>query len=201
MSLSVVCLAKSYDAVESIIKELRSIGIRNDDVSVLFPDTSTTQAFAHEMHTKAPEGAAAGASTGGVLGGALGWLVGMGTIAIPGVGPFIAAGPILAALSGAAIGAAVGGVTGCLVGLGIPEIEAKRYEGRIKEGRILIAVSAAKVERADEIEAVLKNSGAEDIATTTASQVVENSKDKRSDKNCTTVLEVPKAQKGRSAKS
>src|SRR6202012_6063808 len=103
-------------------------------------DKETSRDFAHEKHTKAPEGAATGAGTGGVLGGALGWLVGIGALAIPGVGPFIAAGPIMAALGGAAIGGAVGGIAGALIGLGTPEYEAKRYEGKIKSGNVLISV-------------------------------------------------------------
>src|SRR4030095_13155260 len=111
-----------------------------NDISVLFPDKSGTRDFAHEQNTKAPEGAAAGAGTGGILGGALGWLVGIGTLAIPGLGPFIAAGPIMAALSGAAAGAALGGITGALLRMGIPEYEAQRYEGKLKEGNILISV-------------------------------------------------------------
>ena len=107
---------------------------------MLFPDKSGTRDFAHEQHTKAPEGAAAGAGTGGVLGGVFGWLVGIGSLAIPGVGPLIAAGPIMAALAGAGVGAAVGGLSGALIGLGIPEYEAKQYEGKIKQGNILISV-------------------------------------------------------------
>src|SRR2546422_9136373 len=124
---------------EEAVDALRAAGFRNSDVSVLLPDNVGTKDFAHEKSTKIPEGATTGAS-GGVVGGALGWLAGIGALAIPGVGPFIAAGPILAALSGAAIGAAAGGITGGLIGLGIPELEAKRYEGKVKEGNILISV-------------------------------------------------------------
>src|SRR5512140_2299782 len=137
---SVLCIASSEPQVERIANQLKAVGFSGDDISVLFPDTSGSRDFAHEQHTKAPEGAAAGAGTGGVLGGGLGWLVGIGALAIPGVGPFIAAGPIMAALAGAAVGAAAGGITGALVGLGIPEYEAKRYEGKIREGNMLISV-------------------------------------------------------------
>src|SRR6187431_1933115 len=134
---AVIGLVKSQAKAESIVSELRVAGFSADDVSVLFSDKSGTRDFAHEKNTKAPEGAVAGAGTGGVIGGALGWVAGIGALAIPGVGPFIAAGPIIAALSGAAVGAAVGGIAGGLIGLGIPEIEAKRYEGKVKAGNIL----------------------------------------------------------------
>src|SRR5947209_6450360 len=126
--------------VEEAVDSMRAAGFRNTDISVLFPQNAGTKDFAHEKHTKAPEGATTGAGTGAVVGGALGWLAGIGAIAIPGLGPFIAAGPIVAALAGAGAGGAVGGVVGALVGLGIPEYEAKRYEGRIKSGGILLSV-------------------------------------------------------------
>ena len=146
---SVFCLATSRTQAEQIVDQLKTSNFSNNDISVLFPDKETNRDFAHEKNTKAPEGAVTGAGTGGVLGGALGWLVGIGALAIPGVGPFIAAGPIMAALSGAAIGATAGGVAGGLIGLGIPELEAKRYEGKIKQGNILISVHA---EDSDEIK-------------------------------------------------
>src|SRR5512133_2414418 len=142
MSKSVFCLTDNEIQAEKIVEDLKAAGFSNNDISALFPDKSGTKDFAHEQHTKAPEGAATGAGTGGVLGGALGWLIGIGSLAIPGVGPFIAAGPIMAALAGAGVGAAVGGLTGALVGMGIPEYEAKQYEGKIKEGNILISVHA-----------------------------------------------------------
>ena len=129
---SVLCITTSRPHAEQIVGRLKAANFSNNDISVLFPDKETTRDFAHEKHTKAPEGIATGAGTGGVIGGALGWIAGIGALAIPGVGPFIAAGPIMAALSGAAIGAAVGGIAGGLIGLGIPEIEAKRYEGKVK---------------------------------------------------------------------
>ena len=137
---SVFCIATSRNQAETIVGQLKTADFSHNDISVLFPDKDTTRDFAHEKNTKAPEGAVAGAGTGGVLGGALGWIVGIGALAIPGVGPFIAAGPIMAALSGAAIGATMGGIAGGLIGMGIPELEAKRYEGKVKAGNILISV-------------------------------------------------------------
>src|SRR5689334_6012118 len=126
--------------VENAVDRLKAAGYRNTDISVLFPENVGTKDFAHEKHTKAPEGATTGAGTGAVVGGTLGWLAGIGALAIPGVGPFIAAGPIMAALGGAAIGGTVGGLTGALIGLGIPEFEAKKYEGKIRAGNVLISV-------------------------------------------------------------
>ena len=128
---SVFCIATSRDQADRIVDTLKNANFSNNDISVLFPDKTTTRDFAHTKSTKAPEGAVTGAGTGVVVGGALGWIAGIGALAIPGVGPFIAAGPIIAALSGAAVGATVGGIAGGLIGLGIPEIEAKRYEGKV----------------------------------------------------------------------
>lgn len=142
MAQAVVCIVQSEQIAQNIVDDLRTNGFAGDDISVLFPDRTGTRDFAHEKGTKAPEGATTGATTGGILGGAAGWLVGIGALAIPGMGPFIAAGPIMAALSGAAVGAAAGGLTGALVGLGIPEYEAKQYEGKIRDGNILISVHA-----------------------------------------------------------
>jgi hypothetical protein len=127
-------------AVERAVDELRVGGFRSTDISVLFPENVGTKDFAHEKGTKAPEGATTGVSTGALAGGALGWLAGIGALAIPGLGPFIAAGPIMAALAGAGVGGAVGGLTGALIGMGIPEYEAKRYEGRVTKGGILLSV-------------------------------------------------------------
>src|SRR6478672_11152000 len=140
MEKAVFCIAKTEAQATSIVDQLKTAGFSNNDISVLLPDKSGTKDFAHEQHTKAPEGAATGAGTGGVLGGVFGWLVGIGALAIPGLGPFIAAGPIMAALSGAAAGAAIGGISGALIGMGIPEVEAKQYESKIKDGNILISV-------------------------------------------------------------
>jgi hypothetical protein len=163
---SVFCIATSRTQADQIVDQLKNANFSNNDISALFADKGTSHDFAHEKNTKAPEGAVTGAGTGGVVGGALGWIAGIGALAIPGVGPFIAAGPIIAALSGAAIGAAVGGIAGGLIGLGIPEIEAKRYEGKLKEGNILISVhteNSAEITRAKDI---FTRSGAQDICTT-----------------------------------
>jgi hypothetical protein len=153
------------------VNHLKGAGFSNNDISVLFPDKRGTRDFAHEQHTKAPEGAATGAGTGGVLGGALGWLAGIGALAIPGVGPFIAAGPIMAALSGAALGAAVGGIAGALVGMGIPEYEAKRYEGKIKAGNILISVHSDNSQEKKRAKEIFEEFEAEDISTSGESNV------------------------------
>ena len=166
MSKSVFCLADNEIQAEKIVEDLKAAGFSNNDISALFPDKSGTKDFAHEQHTKAPEGAATGAGTGGVLGGALGWLIGIGSLAIPGVGPFIAAGPIMAALAGAGVGAAVGGLTGALVGLGIPEYEAKRYEGKIKEGNILISVHSENSDEVSRAKDIFERHGAHDVSYT-----------------------------------
>src|SRR5881396_980150 len=137
-SKAVFCLARDQEHASRIVEDLKTAGFASDDISVLMPDKRSSRDFAHEKHTKAPEGATTGAITGGALGGVLGWLTGIGALAIPGLGPFIAAGPIMAALSGAAVGATAGGVIGGLIGMGIPEIEAKRYEGKLKSGNYLI---------------------------------------------------------------
>ena len=138
----------------------------NADVSVLLPDDETTRAFAHQKHTKAPEGTTTGVAAGGTIGGTLGLLAGIGALAIPGVGPFIAAGPIMGALAGIGVGGAVGGLVGALVGMGIPEYEAKRYEGRIKTGGVLLSVHCDTSDEIRRAKEILKRSGAEDIAST-----------------------------------
>ena len=171
MSKSVLCITKTDTQAIAIVDRLKTAGFSPNDISVLLPDKAGTKDFAHEQHTKAPEGAVTGAGTGGVLGGALGWLVGIGALAIPGVGPFIAAGPILAALSGAAAGAALGGVTGALIGMGIPEYEAKRYEGKIKEGNVLISVHAQDSTERDRAKTIFEQAGAEDISSTEEARV------------------------------
>jgi hypothetical protein len=164
MSTAVFCIAKSRTQAEQIVNDLKAAGFSNNDVSALFPDKESSRDFAHTQHTKAPEGATAGAATGGALGGGLGWLVGIGALAIPGVGPLIAAGPILAALSGAAAGAAVGGLAGGLVGYGIPEYEAKRYEGKIRDGNILLSVHTENGDERSKAKEIFKHNKAEDIA-------------------------------------
>ena len=164
MSQAVFCIAKTEGQAQRIVVDLKSAGFNNNDISVLFPDKTGTRDFAHEHNTKAPEGTATGASLGGLLGGALGWLAGIGTLAIPGVGPFIAAGPILAALSGAAVGATVGGLTGGLIGAGIPEYEVKRYEGKLASGNILISTHCATREESKRARDIFERAGAEDIS-------------------------------------
>ena len=159
-------LCRSEEQASRIVEDLRQSGFSRNDISALFPDKSGTKDFAHEKKTKAPEGATTGAGTGGVLGGVFGWLVGIGTLAIPGLGPFIAAGPLMAALSGAAIGAGAGGLIGALVGLGIPEYEAKRYEGKIREGNILISVHSDSSEETRRAKEIFERAGAEDISVT-----------------------------------
>jgi uncharacterized membrane protein len=164
MSKAVFGIAKTEGQAQRIVVDLKDAGFSNNDISVLFPDKTGTRDFAHEHNTKAPEGATTGATTGGLLGGALGWLAGIGSLAIPGVGPFIAAGPIMAALSGAAVGATVGGITGALVGMGIPEYEAKRYEGRIREGNYLISVHTEDSTQSKRAKEIFERAGAEDIS-------------------------------------
>jgi len=153
-------------SVDSAVDALKAAGFRNTDISVLFPDKTGTKDFAHEKNTKAPEGASTGAGTGAVLGGGLGWLAGIGALAIPGLGPFIAAGPIMAALAGAGLGGAVGGVTGALIGMGIPEYEAKRYEGRVKDGGILLSVHSDDSQWTKKAKEILERTGAQDVSST-----------------------------------
>jgi hypothetical protein len=167
----------SLTSVEISVDELKSAGFRNTDISVLFPEGSGTRDFAHEKSTKAPEGATTGAGTGAVVGGALGWLMGIGALAIPGLGPFIAAGPIMAALAGAGVGGTVGGIAGALVGMGIPEYEAKRYEGRIKDGGILLSVHSDNSDWTKRAKEILKRTGAQDIASTGESSADEPASD------------------------
>src|SRR2546421_7629519 len=148
--------------VEKAVDVLRKENFRNTDISVLFPENQGTKDFAHEKNTKAPEGAATGASSGAVVGGTLGWLVGIGALAIPGLGPFIAAGPVLAALAGVGAGGVVGGIAGALIGMGIPEYEAKRYEGRVKNGGVLLSVHSDNSEWTKKAKQVLETTGAKD---------------------------------------
>ena len=173
---SVFCIATSREQANRIVDQLKTANFSNNDISVLFPDKGTTRDFAHEKNTKAPEGALAGAGTGGVVGGALGWIAGIGALAIPGVGPFIAAGPIIAALSGAAVGAAVGGIAGGLIGLGIPEIQAKRYEGKVKEGNLLLSVHTENSEEITRAKDIFTKAVAQDICTTGEASTPKDSK-------------------------
>jgi hypothetical protein len=163
---SVVGIYGSRTAVESAIISFREAGFPNSDVSLLLPENLGSRDIGTTKATKAPEGATTGAGSGAVIGGALGWLAGIGALAIPGLGPFIAAGPLMAALAGVGVGGAVGGFTGALIGLGIPEYEAKRYEGRLQNGGILVSVHCDTSEEIDRAKMILQRSGAEDIATT-----------------------------------
>jgi hypothetical protein len=166
MNKAVYCIAPNIDQAEIIVNRLKFAGFANDDISVLLPDKSGTKDFAHEKHTKAPEGAAIGGAAGLGVGAVLGLLAGIGSLAIPGVGPFIAAGPIMGALSGAAVGAATGSLTGALVGLGIPEYEAKQYEGKIKGGSALISVHTESSEERSKVKEIFEQAHAEDISST-----------------------------------
>ncbi|HZZ16532.1 MAG TPA: DUF3341 domain-containing protein, partial [Candidatus Sulfotelmatobacter sp.] len=156
-------------AAERAVDALIAAGFASADISVLLPDSRSTKAFAHEKDTKAPEGTAVGVTTGGAIGGTLGVLAGVGMLAIPGIGPFIAAGPIMAGLAGLGVGGAVGGFVGALIGMGIPEYEAKRYEGRVKGGGTLLSVHCDTSEEISRAKDMLKSTGAEDIASTSES--------------------------------
>ena len=166
MSTAVFAIARDRMQAESLVSQLRAAGFSNQDISILLSDPNQTRDFAHQKATKAPEGATAGGVTGGVIGGILGWLAGAGALAIPGVGPLIAAGPIMGALGGAAVGGAVGGLTGVLVGMGIPEYEAKLYEGKVRGGNILISVHTENSDEAKAAKEIMKRAGADDIAST-----------------------------------
>ncbi|HVT79184.1 MAG TPA: DUF3341 domain-containing protein [Phycisphaerae bacterium] len=171
MSTAVFCIATSEQHAGRIVDDLKASGFSSDDISVLLADRSTTRDFAHVHSTKAPEGAAAGAGTGGLLGGALGWLVGVGSLAIPGAGPFIAAGPLMAALSGAAIGAAAGGLGGALIGMGVPEIEARQFEGKLNEGNVVLSVHSDDPDTTRLVKDIFNRNHASDVCTATESAV------------------------------
>jgi hypothetical protein len=166
MKKAVFCITQTNDQVERIVSELKDAGFSNNDISVLLPDKSTEYEAGHEKHTKSPEGTAIGGTIGIGTGAILGWLAGIGSLAIPGVGPLIAAGPIIGALTGAGVGAATGGLAGALVGLGIPEYEAKRYEGRIQGGNALISVHTETAEARSTVEDIFERANAEDISST-----------------------------------
>jgi hypothetical protein len=166
MKKAVLCITPTRESAAAIVDDLKASGFSSNDISALFPDTSGSRDFAHEQNTKAPEGAAVGAGTGSLLGGTLGWLAGIGSLAIPGLGPFIAAGPIMAALGGAAIGAAAGGLTGALVGYGMPEYEAKQYEGKIRSGNILLSVHTENGDEVTRVKEIFTRHHAEDISYT-----------------------------------
>ena len=176
MKNAVYGIANTTEQAESIVTKLQASGFASSDISVLFPDKEGTRDFAHEKNTKAPEGATTGGLAGMGVGGALGLLAGIGALAIPGVGPFIAAGPIMGALSGAAVGGATGGLIGALVGLGIPELEAKQYEGKVRAGNILIAVHAENGDERSRAKEVLKEAGATDVSSTSEASVPKESR-------------------------
>ena len=155
-----------HPSAEDAVDTLKNAGFRSEDISALLPDNQGTKDFAHERNTKAPEGAVAGGASGAAIGGALGWLAGIGMLTIPGLGPFLAAGPIMAALGGVGVGGAIGGLAGALVGMGIPEYEAKRYEGRVKRGGILLSVHCDDADWTKRAKNILQQTGAEDIAST-----------------------------------
>jgi len=187
---------------EEAVDALRAAGFRNSDVSVLLPDNAGTKDFAHEKSTKAPEGTTTGAASGGVLGGALGWLAGIGALAIPGVGPFIAAGPIMGALAGAGVGGAVGGLVGALVGMGIPEYEAKRYEGRVREGGVLLSVHADNSDWVKRAKDALRDAGAQDVSSTGEASADYDKSDKpmtksRTERDIETGTDLPRTKTGR----
>jgi len=171
MKQAVICIVPAESEAEKIVEALRMSGFSPSDISILMPDTTGVRDMGHEKHTKAPEGSSVGAGAGAIVGGALGWLAGIGMLAIPGVGPFVAAGPIMALLSGAALGAAGCGIAGGLIGLGIPEWEAKQYESKLGEGNVLLSVhteDGAEVKRAEEI---FKVGGGKDIQRTPEEKV------------------------------
>jgi hypothetical protein len=163
---SVFGILRSRDQAEHVVEALRLGGFRPEDISVLLPENIGNKELGTEKATKSPEGAATGGATGAIAGGVLGWLVGVGALAIPGIGPFIAAGPIMGALAGMGAGAVLGGATGALVGIGIPEYEAKRYEGLVRTGGILISVHCDNREWTSRAKELLEHNGAEDISST-----------------------------------
>jgi hypothetical protein len=177
-NISAFGIYPSRSRLEGAIDALRISGFRAVDISVLLPENLGNKDFAVEKSSKSPEGAAAGAASGAILGGTLGWLAGIGMLAIPGIGPFIAAGPIMAALAGVGAGATLGGLTGALAGMGIPEYEAKRFEGRVKNGGILLSVHCDDNEWASKAKEILNNTGGEDISSTGESAADYGSTDK-----------------------
>ena len=165
-NISVYGVYRDQDKVREAVESLKAEGFTDEDISVLFPEQDNTQRFAVEHNTKAPEGAATGGATGVIAGGVIGWLAGVGTLAIPGIGPLLAAGPIVAALAGAGAGGAIGGVAGGLIGMGLPELEAKRYEAEVKQGRILIAVRCSDMRFTQSVRKILERTGAKDLFVT-----------------------------------
>lgn len=175
MAHAIICTVKSLTEATLVVDQLKAAGFRASDISVLVPDSRSSRDFAVDNETKSPEGATIGASTGAVLGGGLGWLVGIDALAIPGVGPFIAAGPIVAAIAGVALGGTVGGITGALIGLGIPEYEAKRFEGKLKGGRCLVSVHSETSAETAIAKQIFEQASAEDISTSREASVTTGS--------------------------
>jgi len=171
MKNAVYCIVPDRTQAERIVESLRGAGFASGDISVLLPDKSGTRDFAHEQNTKMPEGATTGGVAGMGVGAVLGWLAGIGTLAIPGVGPFIAAGPIMAALGGAAVVGAAGGIIGGLVGMGIPEYEAKLYDGKIRGGSALISVHTSNSDQVKSAKDIFEREGGEDVHSTSEANV------------------------------
>ncbi|MBN9394862.1 MAG: hypothetical protein J0H83_06430 [Candidatus Melainabacteria bacterium] len=163
MKSAVVCIAADLVAADAIVEGLKATGFTSNEISILFPDRSGKRDLGYEKHTKAPEGASAGTCSGAILGGAVGWLTGIGILTIPGAGPFIAAGPLMAALGGMAVGGTIGGLTGAMVGFGIPEYEAKQYAGKLTDGNIFISVHCEDNKEAMLVEQIFKKNGVRDI--------------------------------------
>jgi hypothetical protein len=176
MKKAVLGITDSHSRAERIVSTLQQSGFGPNDISVLFPDRHGTKDFAHAVGTKAPEGAVAGGTTGWVLGGTVGLLAGLGAVVVPGLGAFIAAGPLMSALTGAAVGAAAGGVAGALIGLGVPEVEAKAYESKVRGGNILLAVHTDNKEEREAAEAILKREGAREVTAATEARVPRESR-------------------------
>lgn len=176
MDRAVIGIVREEEAAVRIFGRLQAAGFSGRDVSVLVPDRGGRRDFAYEQHTKAPEGAAAGGASGALLGGLAGWLVGIGSLAIPGLGPFVAAGPLMAALSGAAAGAAAGGITGALLGMGMPEYEARQYEGKLREGGALVSVHTSNREQRALAKEIFESEGATNVRTTGESEVDDEEK-------------------------
>jgi hypothetical protein len=171
MRTAVYCIAQDLAQAERIVTDLNAAGFANSEISILMPDKGGLRDFGHEQNSKMPESAATGGAAGLGTGAILGWLVGIGSLAIPGVGPFIAAGPIMAALGGAAVGGFTGGILGGLVGMGIPEYEAKLYDGKIRGGNALISVHTIDSEQENTVKQIFKNAGAEDINSSSEAHV------------------------------
>jgi hypothetical protein len=164
-------IVRTQTEAEALVVELQGAGFTRSDISVLFPDKGQSRDFAHKQGTKAPEGAIIGSGAGGVAGGVIGLLAGIGAIALPGLGALIAAGPVMAVLGGAAVGAAAGSAVGALVGLGMPEIQAKIYEGKLRDGNVLVAVHTDDAKQVDVAKKIYQSHNAEDVSVTSEASV------------------------------